>query len=370
MNINNNNLYSYFDKQNISRLDYIIFCLPTPLKNNSFTPDNSYIIKSFDKIYNYLKNNQTIILESTVYPGATREIFFKKLKKKFQLGKNFFLGFSPERINPGDKKITKHKLKFTDITKLLSGLTPACEKKIKFFYSKVFSKYYLCENIEVAEFSKLYENSFRFINISFVNEIKMLCNKMGINFHKVIESSSTKPFGFRPFLPSPGIGGHCIPIDPNFINWKSKKFNTVSSFIKISNKINIKVKKWTVKKIFKEINYIKKNKKKILIIGLTYKKDVNDLRESASLYVYKKIINKKNLSVSYYDPYIKKIELKKIIRKTIKLSKNIISSFDLVVICTDHSNIDYRKILKHSKRIIDTRGIFRRIKNNNKIVNV
>ena len=149
-----------------------------------------------------------------------------------------------------------------------------------------------------------------------------------------MRSSSTKPFGFRPFLPSPGIGGHCIPIDPNFINWKSKKFNTVSSFIKISNKINIKVKKWTVKKIFKEINYIKKNKKKILIIGLTYKKDVNDLRESASLYVYKKIINKKNLSVSYYDPYIKKIELKKIIRKTIKLSKNIISSFDLVVICT------------------------------------
>ena len=148
-------------------LKIIIFCLPTPLKIIFYT-DNSYIIKSFDKIYNYLKNNQTLIsLESTVYPGATREIFFKKLKKKYKIGKNFFLGFSPERINPGDKKITKHKLKFTDITKLLSGLTPACEKKIKFFYSKVFSKYYLCENIEVAEFSKLYENSFRFINISF-----------------------------------------------------------------------------------------------------------------------------------------------------------------------------------------------------------
>lgn len=191
---------------------------------------------------------------------------------------------------------------------------------------------------------------------------------MSINFHKVINSSSTKPFGFRAFLPSPGIGGHCIPIDPNFINWSAKKYKTKSSFINLSNSINSKVKKWTLKQILKETEKNKKIRKKILLIGLTYKKDVNDIRESASLYLYKKLINKKNYFVSYHDPYIKKINIQKKNKKTINLSKKNISNFDLVVICTDHSKIDYKKILNYSKKIVDTRGIYRNFKESNKII--
>jgi len=348
-------IYSSKDISNISLVDYIVICLPTPLKNNK--PDMSHIENSFKTFLPYLKNGQTIILESSVYPGATKKIFFKALSKNFDIGKNFFLTHSPERIDPG-KSIGYAKTKLEKIPKLISGYSPNCLKKIKNFYSKVFHKLHECENLEIAEFSKLFENTYRSVNISLVNEIKMFASKMNINFHNVIEAASTKPFGFTKFIPGPGTGGHCIPIDPIFISWTAKKYNFKTNFIDLSANINQEVTTWTINKIKNFLRQIKK-KKKILILGVAYKKDVNDLRESASLKIFKKIDKIKNVNLKFYDTYIKSIRINKKIIKSIKMDYKKLKSFDCVIILTDHSNLNYNLIKKFSKKIIDTRGVYK-----------
>ncbi len=366
--INKKNLILGTNNKLISKLNYIIICLPTPLTTSN-KPDNSFIINSFKSFFKFLKKNQTIVLESTVYPGGTKEIFYKKLNKKFNVGKNFFLGFSSERINPGDQGLyapKEHKIKYTNVPKLISGFSSNCLKKIFSLYKIFFSKCYKCENIEIAEFSKLYENTFRYVNICLVNELKIIASRMQINFSRVLNAAKTKPFGFKPFFTSPGIGGHCIPVDPNFINWKAKKYNTSSKFIKTSNLINRKIIDWTTIKILEEYKKIKKKNKKILIIGITYKKNVEDLRESAPLKIFKKLRNKK-IDVSYHDNFANQINFNGSNYNSIPLNESVLKKRDLVVICTNHSGINYKKILKHSKLIIDTIGAYQNI-NNKKIV--
>ena len=329
----------------IENVDVIIICLPTPLKKNN-TPDNSYLVKCLNGIFKYLRKNQLLIIESTVYPGCTEDIFIKKIKKKFNIGKNFFVGFSPERVSPA-KKIS---LNYNEIVKLVSGKTLNCLKLTKLFYKKVFDNVYPCKSIEVAEFTKVYENAYRSINIGFVNQMKMISNKLGINIYEVIKAASSKPFGFVPFLPSPGIGGHCIPIDPSFISFvaKTKKLN--SSLIDSARKINIEVTNWVLKRINKKL----KTNKKILVLGLGYKKDVDDIRGSASVKIFKKL--KKKYKVSFYDPYIKKIKiLNKDYHSTSVLNYKVLAKYDGVVLATDHSVFKYNKILKFSKIIFDTR---------------
>ena len=329
----------------ITNVDIIIICLPTPLKKDN-TPDNFYLTECLNGIFKYLKKNQLLIIESTVYPGCTKDIFIKKIKKKFNIGKNFFIGFSPERVSPA-KKIS---LNYNQIVKLVSGKTLKCLKLTKLFYEKVFEKVYPCKSIEVAEFTKIYENAYRSINIGFVNQMKIISNKLGIYIYEVIKAASSKPFGFIPFLPSPGVGGHCIPIDPSFISFvaKTKKLN--SSLIDSARKINIEVTNWVLKRIKKKL----KTNKKILVLGLGYKKDVDDIRESASIKIFKKL--KKKYKVSFYDPYIKKIKiLNKEYHCTNKLNYKVLSKYDGVVLATDHSVFKYNKILKFSKIIFDTR---------------
>ena len=326
----------------------------------------SHIEKAFKTFLPYLREGQTIILESSVYPGATKKIFFKILSNRFKLGKNFFLTHSPERIDPG-KSLGWKKTKLEKIPKLISGFSPNCLKKIKNFYSKVFEELHECENLEIAEFSKLFENTYRSVNISLVNEIKMFASKMNINFHNVIEAASTKPFGFKKFIPGPGTGGHCIPIDPIFISWTAKKYNFKTKFIELSANVNQKVTLWTINKIKDFLKNVKK--KKILILGVAYKKDVNDLRESASIKIFEKIKKIKNVRVSYYDSYIKNIKINKKNIKSIRLNYRKLKNYDCVIILTDHSNLNYNLVKKFSKKIIDTRGVYKS-SSSNKILHI
>jgi UDP-N-acetyl-D-glucosamine dehydrogenase len=368
--INKKNIFINTDYDQISNLDYIMICLPTPLKSKNYTPDNSFILSTFNNIYKYLKRNQTIILESTVYPGATRDIFFKRLNKKFDVGKNFFLGFSSERINPGDSGVNApkdHEYSYVEIPKLISGVSKECLKKIKLLYSIVFKDCIECESIEIAEFSKLYENSFRFVNIGLVNELKMIADKMGIDFYKVQQAAKTKPFGFKPFFTSSGIGGHCIPVDPNFINWKAKKFKTNSKFIIAANYINESVYKWTLKKIVEESKKNKKKKIRILLIGLSYKKNVGDTRNSVPVKIFKRLSMNKKFVVSFHDKFIKSMIMPNEIKKSIKLNKINISKNDLIVITTNHDYINYKKIFVSAKIIIDTIGAYK-LSNHKKII--
>lgn len=358
--INKNNLFDMSNLEMIQKSDFIVFCLPTPYTNNK--PDVSMIVDAFESIRNYLKKNQTIILESTVYPGATEKIFTPYLKKNFKLGKNFFLCYSPERLSPG--QIDKKNYKFTleNTIKVISGYNILSLKKIFLFYSKVFKKVYKAESLQIAEMAKLVENSYRSVNIGLVNELKMICKNINLDVHKVLRTASTKPFGFNIFHPGPGVGGHCIPIDPLFINWIAKKSGASSNFINLARLTNLKITDWVINQMLKFEKKIesKKIKKKILVIGLAYKADVNDTRESPSIIIIKKLI-KLNNQVDYYDNKIPSFNLGKKIIKSINL--NNISKYDYVVIATDHSDLNKKYILKNSKKIFDTRGIFSEIEN-------
>ncbi len=345
------NLFTTKDLFKIRECDVIIICLPTPLaKNNS--PDMSYLKSFLKSAFSHLRKNQMIILESTVYPGATEDVFAKKIKKKFNLGKDFFLAYSPERINPG----VKGKIKYLDITKVVSGYSKNCLDLVSLFYKKIFKKIYQTKNIITAEFSKLYENSYRSVNISLANEMKMISDKFNLNIYDIIDASKTKPFGFTSFLPGPGMGGHCIPIDPLFISWSAKKKGFNATFIENSRIINNKIVSWILNKI--EKNFSVKNKK-ILILGVAYKKNVNDERESPALKMIQYFM-KKTKNIFYHDPYIKSVYVgKKKVNSINNFSYKNLKYYNAIIICTDHDFYNFKKVIKYSKLVFDTRGVMR-----------
>ena len=375
---------SYIDKLKINNLDYfkknsknlsheynlvrktdiVIICLPTPLKKN-LEPDMKYILNCFKNLQKFLKKGQTIILESTVYPGATNE-HFNKINKllKFKIGKDFFLIYSPERENPGDKNFD-----YSKTPKVISGKTKNCERIAKDLYSYICKKVFLATSIEVAEMSKLLENTYRSVNIGLVNEFKIISEKMNLNIWDVIEAAKTKNFGFKAFEPGPGIGGHCIPIDPHYLSWISKQYNYNPSFIISSLLLNKKMPVWTFNQILKKAKEKRINLKKILFLGVAYKKNVDDLRESPSLKIINLFVNKK-YKVYYHDPYIEKILVGNKNRKTLysqKLNYKKFSLYDLVIITTNHDKYNYKNIHKYSKNIIDCRGVYKNFKFENKI---
>ena len=337
----------------------IIICLPTPIKKNT-KPDLSAIETIIKKIEKYLKKGQLIILESTTYPGTTREIIGKKLSR-FKIGENIFLAYSPERENPGGK------VPFNKITKVSSGFSNRCSVLSKLIYKKIVKNVVAASSLEEAEMTKLLENIYRSVNIGLVNELKMISKEMGIDINKVIKLASTKPFGFKPFFPGPGIGGHCIPIDPYYLYWRAKKFGQEAKFIKLAGDINIETTDWTIRNIVKILNKSKSRKrKKILILGIAYKKNIEDVRESAAI----KIINnlrKKNFLVDFSDPHInfKDKDLQKIIGKSefIKITKKNLTNYDCVILVTDHDDFDYKLITKYSNILIDTRNRLNRKQN-------
>ena len=339
----------------IKEVDIIILCLPTPLTKNKI-PDMSYINNFLKQNSKYFQKNQAISLESTTYPGTSREIVLPHiLKRKFIPGQDFALIYSPEREYPGNKKFNLSK-----IPKVVGGLTKNCKDIGSKIYSLLNIKIIKTSSIEIAEFTKILENVYRSVNIGLVNELKMLCSKMKIDIFEIINAAKTKPFGFQAFYPGPGYGGHCIPIDPFLLSWVAKRYNFETKFIKLSGEINSKIISLIDKKIIKTVN---KKSGKILILGVAYKKNVDDYRESPALVLMNKLSQRK-INFDYYDPHVKIINnsrsLKKISKKkSIRLIYKNISSYNLVVLITDHDLVDYSKLQKYSKLILDSRGVYK-----------
>ena len=347
-------------------LDVIIICVPTPLKKNK-APDLSFIKMTIKSISKYLKKNQLISLESTTYPGTTKEIILPIIKNKGLIpGKNFFLAFSPERLDPGIKSI-----KIKEIPKITGGITKNCALISSKIYKKVHNKVITVSDTETAEIVKLLENVYRAVNIGLVNELKGLTDKLNLNIYEIIKAASTKPFGFTPFYPGPGLGGHCIPIDPYYLSWKANKLGIKTDFIKLAGEINSSI----PTKILNKINNIFKTKNikniKILILGIAYKKNVNDLRESPGIKILDLLLKKK-YKVKYSDLLVSKIPRLRNFRlnlKSIKLNSKNIRKFDLVILTTDHDVFNYKLIYNSSKLILDTRGVYRKDKDKKVIYN-
>ena len=343
------------DFKKISFCDVIILCLPTPVTKN-FKPDLSFIKKTMLKIKKYLCKGQILILESSTYPGSTKQILTPYLNK-FELGNNFFLGYSPEREDPNNKKF-----KLVNIPKICSGYSNNCLNITVQIYKKIIKKTIKVSNIETAEFVKLYENIYRSVNIGLVNELKMVSNKLKLNIYEIIKAASTKPFGFQAFYPGPGVGGHCIPVDPYYLSWIAKRNNIKTNLIYHAGKINSSMPRWVVSEILK-----RKKIKKVLIVGVAYKKDLDDTREAPAI-DFIKILRKKKISVSYHDPNVKFLKSRNL-KNTLNsknLNSNELKKYDCVIIVTNHSNINYDLIKKNSKLIIDTRNILP--KNNSNIL--
>ena len=344
----------------LENMDVIIVCVPTPL-TSSKKPDLQFVYNVTKKIISNIKNNSPlIVLESTTYPGTSKELLKNfYVKKKLVDGKNIYMSYSPEREDPGNKKF-----KTENIPKVIGADNVLSKKLIKEFYSRIFTKVVEVSSLDIAESSKIYENIFRSVNIALVNEMKFAFKKLGINVWEVINASKTKPFGFMPFYPGPGLGGHCIPIDPIYFSWKLNKHNFDCKFIKLAEKINSSVPNKIVNKV---ISLRQKQKiNKILIIGMAYKKNIDDYRESPSLFIMNKLLFK-GFKVDFHDKYIKKIGINRHYpklrnKKNVNISSIVIKKYDLMIILTDHDYINYKIINNNAKLIIDTRNVFKGIK--------
>ena len=354
------------DFSELKNTDAVCICVPTPLRKTK-DPDISYILAAVDEVAKYIHKGQLIILESTTYPGTTDECVLPRLEQSgLKVGKDFFLVFSPERVDPGNP-IFKTK----NTPKIVGGITPACTKRAVDFYGKAFDKVMPVSSSKCAEMAKLLENTFRSVNIGMVNEIAQMCNKLGLDVWEVIDAAATKPFGFMPFYPGPGLGGHCIPIDPHYLSWKLKALNYYAKFIEIAGEINSKMPEFVMDKLTLALNNIGKPIKgsKILILGVAYKKDVSDLRESPALDVMNLLI-KRGAKVSYNDPYIPEIQEGGHHLKSVKLSPQVISAADCVIIITNHTCFDYKKICDSASLVFDTRNATRNVKTKTKIIKI
>ncbi len=339
----------------LHRAECILICVPTPL-TEKMEPDLRYIENTNEAIRQNLRRGQLIVLESTTYPGTTEELILPKLESTgLKAGKDFFLAFSPEREDPGNKRFTTHQ-----IPKVVAGLTPSCQNVVATLYRQIIAKVVPVSSPRVAELTKLLENIYRSVNIALVNELKMLADRMGIDIWEVIEAASTKPFGFSPFYPGPGMGGHCIPIDPYYLSWKAREYDFTTRFIFLAGEINVHVPYYVVAKIQDALNERGKSIKgaKILILGVAYKKDVDDARESPALAIMD-LLQKKGAVILYHDPYIPSLpSFRKYFfkLKSSPLTDPLLRKVDAAVVVTDHS-IDYRRIVKLASLIIDTRNV-------------
>jgi UDP-N-acetyl-D-glucosamine dehydrogenase len=342
------------DQKVIKQADVVIICVPTPLRKVKI-PDVSFVKEAAKTIKKNLKPGQLIILESTSYPTTTREVVLPELKKSgLSEEKDFFLCFSPERVNPGDKL---HPI--TKIPKLVGGLSSKSTQLAKSLYSKIIKEVHVVSSPEVAETSKLLENTFRLVNIALISEFTMVAEKLGINIWEVIKAAKTKPFGFMPFYPGPGIGGHCIGTDPKFLSWKSKKMGFKTKMIDLASYIDHFMPEYVVERVDKALGKKKISNSKILILGVTYKKDVKDLRESPALDIIEKL-QKQKTKVDYYDPLITYLKVNNINLKRSPLNFTKLKQYDCIILVTDHKEVDYQKIRKNAKLIFDTRNIYKK----------
>jgi UDP-N-acetyl-D-glucosamine dehydrogenase len=347
------------NEEKIANSDIFIICVPTPITKNK-SPDMRYLNETVKLLSKIDLKNKAIILESTTYPGTTEEIYLNILKqKKLIPGKNVFLIYSPERVDPGNPKY-----QIENTPKIISGYSPRCLQVAKELYKNI-TKVYPVSSLKTAEFTKLLENVYRSINIGFVNEMKLISEKLGIDIFESIKAASSKPFGYVPFYPGPGLGGHCIPVDPYLLSWKAKELDFNARFIELSGQINDQMPNYIVGKCIELLNRNEKKikKSKILLLGVSYKKNSADLRESPAL----KIIDKLNFlqaDVYFADRHVGIKDLKRKKVKKINFSKSNISKFDCLIIVTDHNYFDYNMIEKYGKLIVDCRGRLKKISKN------
>ncbi|MDP2913204.1 MAG: nucleotide sugar dehydrogenase [Candidatus Omnitrophota bacterium] len=348
----------------IKALDAVIICVPTPLYKTK-EPDVSYIAAAVEKIKRYMKRGQLVVLESTTYPGTTEEVMLPVLESGGKKeGKDFYLAFSPERVDPGNARYNTK-----NTPKIIGGLSKESTGISKLLYEQAIDTVVPVSSAKVAEMVKLLENTFRIVNIGLVNEVMLLCDKLGINVWEVIDAARTKPYGFMPFYPGPGVGGHCIPVDPIYLSWKARQYGFEARFIELASYINSEMPGYVVRKISEALNEIEKplRRSRVLVMGVAYKKDVKDLRESPALEIIELLI-KKGAIVSYYDPLFPYLKIHNINLKCVEFNKASLGESDCVVIVTDHSDVDYQFVARNASLIVDTRNILKDIKNKANIV--
>ncbi len=363
------------DYRILKELDTINICVPTPLRKSK-DPDMSFIISAVDEIAHYLRKGQLIILESTTYPGTTEEIVLPKLEKSgLRVGEDFFLAFSPERIDPGNAIYST-----ANTTKIVGGITAACTQVAQLFYRQFIQEVHAVSSTRVAEMVKLLENTFRSVNIGLVNELALMCDQMGLDVWEIVDAAATKPFGFMPFYPGPGLGGHCIPVDPHYLSWKAKTYEFHARFIELASEINGSMPAYVLGKIIDALNQHHKaiNGSKILIMGVAYKRNVGDVRESPAIDVIRMLVRRGG-EILYHDPYVPELEVEEVDARNrqpvryscAELTTELAQHVDCVVIMTDHADIDYCWVVDHAAIVVDTRNATKSItKNQNKVVKI
>ena len=360
----------------LQEIDTVNICVPTPLRENR-TPDMQFISAAVEQVTQHLHSEQLIVLESTTYPGTTEEFVLPMLTPPSnkngseptpKVGHDFYLAFSPERIEPGNSTYY-----MTNTPKIIGGITPRCTHVAQTFYAQFISKTHIVSSSRTAEMVKLLENTFRSVNIGLINEVALICNRMDLDIWEIVDAAATKPFGFMPFYPGPGLGGHCIPVDPHYLSWKAQEHQYHARFIELASEINSEMPKYVVDKISHALNLQRKplNGSKLLIVGVAYKKDIGDIRESPALEVMRLILDKKAEFI-YHDPYVENLSLNsKEIYHSEPLTANLVQSADCVVILTDHGAIDYNYLVEHAQSVVDTRNATRSVqKGQEKIIKI
>ncbi len=353
------------DFADLKKCDVCTICVPTPLSKTK-DPDVSYILHAVSDLKKHLHKNMLVVLESTTYPGTTEELILPQLEETgLKCGKDFYLAFSPERVDPGN---AIYQTKNT--ARVVGGHTPACQQIAKIFYEAAISRVHIVSSTQAAEMVKLLENTFRSVNIGLVNEVALMCDRLKLNVWEIIEAASTKPFGFMPFYPGPGLGGHCIPIDPHYLSWKLKSLNYYSRFIELAGDVNSHMPEYVLERVTRTLNRMKKtvNGAKVLVLGVAYKRDIADVRESPALDCIT-LLQRAGARVMYNDPYVPRInfdEHHKLDMRSTKVTTALLKSCDLVLIVTDHSDYDYQAIVDNARFVFDTRNATKRVRRNRK----
>ncbi len=344
------------DPGRLAEADAVSVCVPTPLSKTK-DPDISYVMAAAQSLAKVIRKGQLVILESTTYPGTTRELLLPVLAQRgLKIGVDGFLAFSPERVDPGNT--TWHT---RNTPKVVGGITEACLRVAMALYGPVFEQLVPVSSPEAAELTKLLENTFRSVNIGLVNEMAIVCDKLGVDVWEVIEAAATKPFGFMKFTPGPGLGGHCIPIDPHYLAWKMRSLNYKTRFIDVAAEVNSEMPVFWVRKVAERLNQDSKPVKgsQVLLIGVAYKKDIDDLRESPALDVIR-LLAAQGAEVRYHDPYVAEFKEDDQTLRSLPLSPDAVRSADCVVIVTDHSGLDYDMIWREAQAVVDTRNVLRK----------
>ena len=349
--------YTTYDP--VASVDCVSICVPTPLKKTR-DPDISFVTQAVEGILGHLHSDMLVVLESTTYPGTTDEIVRTEIEKAgYTVGRDVYVAFSPERVDPGNPTFGTH-----NTPKVIGGVTPECTEMARFFYEQIIEKVVAVSSTQSAEMVKLLENTFRVVNIGLVNEVAVMCDKLGISVWEVIQAASTKPFGFMPFYPGPGLGGHCIPIDPLYLSWKLKSLNYNARFIELASEINTEMPEYCVNKIAKALNRSQKpvNGSRVLVLGVAYKRDVSDTRESPAVDIIQ-LLEADGALVDYHDPHVPQLKSdhgpRELFKQSVELSAETLGAYDIVVLVTDHSAVDYELIQKSAKLVFDSRNAFK-----------